>query len=114
MDLKVAKNWCKMFSVDERVSRQRRTEVMAIEKIEIVSHQIQVNFIANKTLLVCDGYLCLNIGRKYENNYSRSFDNFGLIVQLDYNLCECEFEHQNSTIPTYLRRINIGSKSLKC
>jgi len=107
------KNWCKTFSVEERVSRQRRTYVMAIEKIEIVSHQIQVNFIANKTLLVCDGYLCLNIGRKYENNYSRSFDNFGLIVQLNHTLCECEFEHQNSTIPTYLR-INIGSKSLKC
>ena len=103
MDLKVAKNWCKMFSVDERVSRQRRTDVMAIEKIESVSHQIEITAIANKTLLVCDGYLCLNIGRKCENNYLRSFDNFGLIVQLDYNLCECEFKHQNSTIPMYLR-----------
>ena len=103
MDLKVAKNWCKMFSVDERVSRQRRTDVMAIEKIESVSHQIEITVIANKTLLVCDGYLCLNIGGKYENNYSRSFDNFVLLVQLDYNLCECDFEHQNSTIPMYLR-----------
>ena len=79
---------------------------MAIKKIESVSHQIEITVIANKTLLVCDGYLCLNIGGKYENNYSRSFNNFGLIVQLDYNLCECDFKHQNSTIPMYLR-INI-------
>ena len=106
MDLKVAKNWCKMFSVDERVSRQRRTDVMAIEKIESVSHQIEITAIANKTLLVCDGYLCLNIGGKCENNYLRSFDNFGLIVQLDYKLCECEFEYRNSTILMY-SRINI-------
>ena len=106
MDLKVAKNWCKMFSVDERVSRQRRTNVMAIEKIKSVSHQIEITAIANKTLLVCDGYLCLSTCGKCENNYSRSFDNFGLIVQLDYNLCECEFEHRNSTIPMYLK-INI-------
>ena len=76
---------------------------MAIKKIESVSHQIEMTVIANKTLLVCDGYLCLNIGGKYENNYSRSFNNFGLIVQLDYNLCECDFKHQNSTIPMYLR-----------
>ena len=79
---------------------------MAIKKIESVSHQIEMTVTANKTLLVCDGYLCLNIGGKYENNYSRSFDNFELIVQLDYNLCECEFEHQNSTMLMYLR-INI-------
>ena len=59
MDLKVEKNWCKMFSVDERVPRQRRNDVMAIEKIESVSHQIEITAIANKTLLVCDGYLCL-------------------------------------------------------
>ena len=89
MDLTVVKNWCKMFSVEELVSRQRRTYVMAIEKIETVSHQIEMTVIANKTLLVCDGYLRLNIGGKYENNYSRSFANFGLIVQPDYNLCEC-------------------------
>ena len=50
MDLKVAKNWCKLFSVDERVSRQRRTDVMAIEKIESVSHQIEITAIAIKTL----------------------------------------------------------------
>ena len=72
-------------------------------KIESVSHQIEITVIANKTLLVCDGYLCLSIGGKCKNNHLRSFDNFGLIVQLDYNLCECEFEHQNSTIPMYLR-----------
>ena len=64
MDLKVTKNWCKMFSVDERVSRQRRADVMAIEKIESVSHQIEITAIANKTLLVCDGYLCLSSGGK--------------------------------------------------
>ena len=91
-----------MFSVDKRVSIQRRTDVMAIERIESVSHQIEIIAIANKTLLDCDGYLCLNIGGKCENSYLRSFDNFGLIVQLDYNLCECEFEHTNSTIPMYL------------
>ena len=64
MDLKVAKNWCKMFSVDERVSRQRRTDVIAIEKMESVSHQIEITAIANKTLLDCDGYLCLSSGGK--------------------------------------------------
>ena len=92
MDLKVVKNWCKILSVEERVSKQRRPYVMAIEKIETVSHQIEMTVIANKTLLVCDGYLRLNIGGKYENNYSRSFANFGLIARPDYNLCECEFE----------------------
>ena len=51
MDLKVAKNWCKMFSVDKRVSMQRRTYVMAIEKTESVSHQIEITAIANKHYL---------------------------------------------------------------
>ena len=36
---------------------------MAIEKIKSVSHQIEITAIANKTLLVCDDYLCLNIGQ---------------------------------------------------
>jgi hypothetical protein len=52
MDLEVAKNWCKLFSVEERVSKQRRTYIMAIEKIESVSHQIEMNVIANKHYLL--------------------------------------------------------------